>query len=438
MKVLSKTFRKVLLAAGVVTIAATMSAGAASANDNARIIGGQEATVSQYPWMVALLKATGGSNDFDRQFCGGTLIHPRLVLTAAHCIVHPASEMQVLVGRTTLSGTGGEKINVQRTIVHPSYHTPLYHSNDVAVLQLASPASQTPAALRERELGVSPNTLMRTIGWGLTACANTDTDLDGSIDCGNAPSADSLLSVDVPLVPDSDCTGILGANSYDPGSMACAGYAAAGKDSCQGDSGGPLVVQNPNSEWRLVGVVSFGRGCGMANTPGVYAWVRSGALRDWVDQRIAEMNVVVVPPKPVKPVQPAKPATPVKPASTPAGCGSARIARAPLTMYGRAVKVRVHVSQQQRCRTTMTIRALRGGRKVTLGSKSVLLRPAVYENATSRRVKVHLNATGRRFLARTSSSRVEITLTGPDGARLGRGTTTLRGPKRGSRCCATP
>ena len=87
------------------------------------------------------------------------------------------------------------------------------------------------------------------------------------------------LAVDLPLQPDSACSGIYLA-SYNPDVMMCAG--GDGRDTCQGDSGGPLMTLDATGTWKQIGVTSFGNGCGRLGTPGVYAWVSGPSLRGWV------------------------------------------------------------------------------------------------------------------------------------------------------------
>jgi len=91
----------------------------------------------------------------------------------------------------------------------------------------------------------------------------------------NGPPSDSLRYARVPIVNQTACRNLLGKTVTDR--MLCAGYLKGGTDACQMDSGGPLSVRE-----QLVGIVSWGVGCALADKPGVYS--RLDALHPWLDQ----------------------------------------------------------------------------------------------------------------------------------------------------------
>lgn len=216
-----------------------------------RIVGGGPASTSDHPWVVFLTDASGF------QFCGGTLVTPTKVITAAHCMASTTADaVRVVAGRDDKQSAAGETSTVSSAWVSPEFEG-VGQGLDVAVLTLAAPSTQTPLPLA----GAGDDGLYRdgtaaqVFGWGATAE-------------GGAASR-VLVSATVPLRGDDYCR--TGDRTFDPRRLTCAGYDAGGVDTCQGDSGGPLVADG-----KLVGITSFGDGCARAGSPGYY--VRVGAV----------------------------------------------------------------------------------------------------------------------------------------------------------------
>lgn len=241
-----------------------------------RIIGGQPADNGEWPATVALLEPVAGQPGFFRQFCGGSLVANKWVLTAAHCVdnikTNP-SQVFALTGATNLV-TQGTLITVTNIIVHPDYQVLSANDSDIALLELAQDAP-APAQLISLFTG-SPGvgTLSTVVGWGVTDTNATPPSSSSSID---------LLEVQVPIVDQTICKNIYASatpSAQVTSNMICAGdLANGGEDSCQGDSGGPLMAQQ-GGVFQQVGVVSFGTGCAQPEFPGVYTRVDN--FRNWI------------------------------------------------------------------------------------------------------------------------------------------------------------
>lgn len=218
------------------------------------IVGGRPAGPTEYPFAVALLRR-GTSDRFDAQFCGGSLIGPDLVLTAAHCVFgRSASTVDVLAGTHDLR-SGGQRLHATRIHVHPAFD-PDTTANDVAVVETAAfvrGASLLSVATPDDE-PAAPGSPSTVIGWGSTKTNGYPT---------------SLRTVEVPVVSDESCRASYGRQIVEA-VMICAGEDDGGRDSCNGDSGGPLMVRRDES-WLQIGIVSWGYGCALPGLPGVYA-----------------------------------------------------------------------------------------------------------------------------------------------------------------------
>ncbi len=253
--------------------AARQSTTAAQADQ--RIIGGRPAIVNELPWQVSLFLR--GFPPIDGHFCGGSLISPLWVLTAAHCVEDNTTPdmVQVLSGSTRLSDGTAQILDVTEIHLHPGWNSDT-NANDVALLKLSSPArAQTIplAAMPDATVVVGPPNSGLVSGWGKTSENGDD-------------FPDALMKVPVPFVAQSVCNTAYKTDANPSpilGSMVCAGRTS--KDSCQGDSGGPLQVRDNTGVYKLAGIVSFGRGCGRRGFPGVYTRVSS--YGQWVAERMA-------------------------------------------------------------------------------------------------------------------------------------------------------
>ncbi|KAH9149986.1 hypothetical protein AeRB84_007096 [Aphanomyces euteiches] len=221
---------------------------ASAFGQNIDIVGGREAAVGKHLYVTSLRLTADGQT-----VCGGSLIAPNVILTAAHCTVELSGAIQfAVIGSHFNGGTqNGETIKVIKQIVHPK-NNPSTNSFDFAIYILASNSKQTPASVP---------TVVR--GWGATT------------EGGNEPRVLEELTINT--VTNTKCAQLLSGFTVDS-TMLCAG-GQVGKDSCQGDSGGPLTIET-NGQESLVGTVSWGLGCAEANKPGVYG--RLSAAKDFI------------------------------------------------------------------------------------------------------------------------------------------------------------
>jgi secreted trypsin-like serine protease len=243
------------------TTAIGSSPGTGAPTAGASIIGGTPETFRDTKW-ITFVKFSGGG------ICTGSLISPRYVLTAAHCMEGESTRTtEVRIG-SRYRGRGGVERSITRIFVYPQYESRTgYNWGDMALLQLNRKTTiSKPVQLVNK--GFYPvNDSVLIAGWGATR--RNSTGFPGR-----------LLSIGIYALKDRWCESSFG-RSYDGDVMMCGGaYPFRERDTCQGDSGGPLAWWN-GRRWKLLGVTSWGNGCAQGD-PGVYAWVGSGFLRTWL------------------------------------------------------------------------------------------------------------------------------------------------------------
>ncbi|WP_130796493.1 serine protease [Streptomyces otsuchiensis] len=247
------------------------------------VVGGHPVRAEDHPWTVALSSRDRYGEDRSGQFCGGVVVEPGLVATAAHCLGSgeegaddgvPA-DLAVIAGRADLGAGGdavGEELAVASAWIHPDYD-PNRQTHDLALLTLEGelPDGHVIRPAPEGHEAYSADTEAEVYGWGDTT--------------GEGRYSRQLLRADVRMVADDDCarTYATGSPRFVEAVMVCAGLPEGGADACQGDSGGPLVADG-----LLVGLVSWGSGCGLEDRPGVYT--RGSLVAEALDQRGAAVS----------------------------------------------------------------------------------------------------------------------------------------------------
>jgi secreted trypsin-like serine protease len=239
------------------------------------IVGGKPAGPREFPWQVALI-AKSERDALKGLECGGVLIAPRWVLTAAHCMTFDngkpieAKIAQIVVGTADLR-KGGRRIDIDRFVLHPKFNHKTYE-NDVAVVHLASDATEETIGLlkpQDEAKLASPGTAATASGWGLTRYM---------------PPQESpvLRKVKLPIVSNAVCRKHKFYTDLVKSGMLCAGFAQGGKDTCSGDSGGPLMVKTARGKMVLAGITSWGLKCASPGKYGVYT--RVSRYADWVSR----------------------------------------------------------------------------------------------------------------------------------------------------------
>lgn len=263
------------------------------------IVGGQPAPRNRYPWMVSL--RYDDKHNLYPPLCGGSLITPNIVMTAAHCLTNGDGTWatdralpQVRVGGYEKDGGKYERRSAVWAMVHEEYD-PSTMLHDVALILLNKPSTKAPVSLQpsgccsgcgsescpKPNLLVPAGTPVYAIGWGALR--------------SGGPSPAVLHSVKLDVLPLKQCDKLYNTSRGTVGfaesnnTMICAGNPKKHADTCQGDSGGPLFIRGSVAAKDVqIGITSWGWGCA-GPVPGVYSDV--AMLRTWISRSVRALQV---------------------------------------------------------------------------------------------------------------------------------------------------
>ncbi|KAJ3664534.1 hypothetical protein Zmor_000092 [Zophobas morio] len=202
-----------------------------------RLVGSRPTTIQEHPFQVSAIY-------IDTHRCGGSILKSNYVLTAAHCTNKVAAQNLLVRAGSTLVNQGGQLIQVEKYYQHENFDPDTY-DYDISILKLEKGLKfgdgvAVAVLPSQSEDDIPGDTVGTVTGWGRLSLY------------GRLPQ--ELEEVDLPTLNPSDCR----------------------QEYKSGDSGGPFI-----NDGVLIGVTSWGDGCGAPDNPGVYAKV--SYFRKYID-----------------------------------------------------------------------------------------------------------------------------------------------------------
>ncbi|KAG7236335.1 hypothetical protein INR49_001032 [Caranx melampygus] len=241
-----------------------------------KVVGGSFTAIESHPWVAAIYR----QGSF---LCGGSLISPCWVLTAAHCFIGSeetkAEDLTVYLGKSAINETNGDNeqsFTVVKQITHQNYNQSTY-DNDIALLMIKSPdggcAAKTPST---RTVCLPPAHTHLPVGFPCSVAGF------GKETYGAWRYSQYLKQAEVRLISRAECKRESYYGNLISDNMICAGSPDWTADACEGDSGGPLVC-DVSGRLFLFGVVSWGDNCAKKDKPGVYTQVTN--YNSWIAEK---------------------------------------------------------------------------------------------------------------------------------------------------------
>lgn len=255
---------------------------------NMKVVGGALSTVERHPWMAAVFSRSARGRSFT---CGGSLISPCWVLTAAHCFPDGTKtslhKLSVFVGKNAINETDAQReqeLRVSELFIHEHFdNTDGNYNNDIALLKIRSPdghcakesSSVKTVCIPEAHQSLSAGTSCEVTGYGREQE-------------GLWYYSQYLREAKVNLLSQDVCSSKEYYDSMFTDNMLCAGSPDWSADACKGDSGGPLVCRVRERVF-LFGVVSWGEGCSRQFRPGVYTKVSN--YYNWILEKTGLLSL---------------------------------------------------------------------------------------------------------------------------------------------------